>query len=163
MRHYETIYITNPTLSDEGYKEVLAKFNGIVEREKGVIIKVDEWGKQKLAYLLKKFDRGSYILVEYCGDPGMTKEFERELKLDDRILKFQTVKLGDQVNPEDLIIKDEKVEETSPAAEGQEAEAQGSPDQESTGQESTSPENEGQESATQQDTEQAEEVKDGVQ
>lgn len=108
MRHYETIYIVNPNLVDETYQEVIAKFNGLIEKEKGVIVKVDEWGTQKMAYDVKKFDKGSYVLVEYCGLSTLTAELERDLKLDDRILLYQTVKLADEVDPEELLLKEEE-------------------------------------------------------
>ena len=109
MRHYETIYIINPNLVDETYQEVIAKYNGLIEREKGILIKVDEWGTQKMAYDVKKFDKGSYVLVEYCGQSTLTAELERDLKLDDRILLYQTVKLADEVDPEELLLKEEEV------------------------------------------------------
>ena len=63
MRHYETIYIVDPNLSDEEYGEVTKKFNNLIEKQKGVIIKTDEWGAQKLAYRVKKFDKGYYVLL----------------------------------------------------------------------------------------------------
>jgi len=124
MRHYETIFIVNPELTDEDYKAVLNKFSALVEKLKGVMIKVEEWGKQKLAYNVKKFDRGSYVLFDYCGAPGFPAEFERDLKLDDRVIKYQTVKLADTVDPEELIRKEQEAKkETSkeeiPAPEGE--------------------------------------------
>jgi len=105
VRHYETIYIVNPTVSDDDYGDVVNKFRGILEKHKGIIIKVEEWGKQKLAYTIKKNDKGSYVLIEYCGGPDLIGLFERDLKLDERILKYQTVKLDEDVDPETLLVK----------------------------------------------------------
>ncbi len=99
MRYYETLYLLSPELSEDEYKEVISKFNGIVEKNKGVIIKVDEWGLRELAYRVRKFDKGYYILLQYCGEPGITKEIERDMRLDDRVMKYQTVKLSDKVDP----------------------------------------------------------------
>ena len=124
MRHYETIYIVNPDLSEKDYQDIIKKFSDLIDREKGVKVKIQEWGKQRLAYLLKKFNTGSYVLMEYCGEPGITKELEREFKLDDRVLKFQTVKLADKVDPQKLINEQveakeeiEKEEESAPEKE----------------------------------------------
>jgi small subunit ribosomal protein S6 len=127
MRHYETIYIANPNLADEEYGEILTKFRDSVEKSRGVIIKTEEWGKQKLAYELKKFDSGFYVLTEYCGESGMTAELERNLKLDERILKYQTVKLADKADPEALIEKEKENREKSRlrAAEASEEETRG--------------------------------------
>lgn len=111
MKHYETLYIISPELGDEDYKAVVAKHKNLIEKEKGVIIKLDEWGKRRLAYGLRKFDQGFYVLMEYCGGAGITAEVARALKLDDKVLKYQTIKLGDNVNPEDLIEKPEEVAE----------------------------------------------------
>ena len=100
MRYYETLYIVNPNLADEDYKEVVAKFSGLVEKNEGVVTKVDEWGKKSLAYTVKKHDKGYYVLLQYCGEPGITDRLKRDLKLDDRVLKYQTIKLSDHVDPE---------------------------------------------------------------
>jgi len=119
MRNYETIYIMNPNLAEDDYKESVNKFNILIEKQKGVIIKTEEWGKQKLAYELKKFDTGTYVLVNYCGESGVSAELERSLKLDDRVLLYQTVKLADEVDPQELILKEKKVMKKSPAEEEQ--------------------------------------------
>ena len=114
MKHYETIFIINPNLGDEEYGEVLSKFRDLIDKSKGVIVKVDEWGKQKLAYRLKKFDSGVYVLVDYCGDPGLIVELDRNLKLDERILKYQTVKLADKADPEALVREELEASEKRP-------------------------------------------------
>jgi small subunit ribosomal protein S6 len=106
MRHYETIYIVNPNLGEEEYREVIKRYNTLIEKNKGVVIKTEEWGVQRLAYDLKKLDKGSYVLANFCGDAGLTAELERDLKLDDRILKFQTIKLSDEVDPQALLQKE---------------------------------------------------------
>jgi small subunit ribosomal protein S6 len=108
MRQYETIYIVNPNLGEEEYREVMKRYNNLIEKNKGVIVKTEEWGVQRLAYDLKKLDKGSYVLTNFCGDPGLTAELERDLKLDDRILKFQTIKLADEVDPQELLQKEKE-------------------------------------------------------
>ena len=102
MRYYETLYIVNPSLAEEDYRAVVAKFTDAVGKNKGVVTKVDEWGKKTLAYDIKKFDKGYYVLLQYCGESGLTAELKRELSLDDRILKYQTIKLSDNADPEEL-------------------------------------------------------------
>lgn len=106
MKNYETIFIVNPNLSADDYGQVLKKFTTQVEKQKGVVVKVEELGTQRLAYEVKKFDRGTYVLLNYCGGPGVTAELERDLKLDDRILKYQTVKLADDVDAQELLQKE---------------------------------------------------------
>jgi small subunit ribosomal protein S6 len=100
MREYELLFIVNPEHEDDRLKEVIAKFTGIVTRNGGEILKVDEWGRQKLAYEIKRFSKGSYVLVDFAGGPTLALELERNLRLDESILKFLTVKLADEVDPE---------------------------------------------------------------
>jgi len=116
MRHYETIYIVSPELSDDDYSKEVEKFNSLIEDQKGVIIKTQEWGKQKLAYPINKFDRGTYVLVEYCADVGVSEELEKGLKLDDKILKYQTVKLADKADVQGLLAREKEAAEKAEEA-----------------------------------------------
>lgn len=112
MRRYETIYIANPNLDDEALKEVVTKFSDLIKKLKGSIVKIDEWGKRKMAYEVKRFDKGHYVLLDFCGLPEMVTELERNLKLDDRILKYSTVKIDEDVDPAALIVEEEKTEDS---------------------------------------------------
>jgi len=114
MRNYETIIIINPTLGEEDYKEVLKKYSTLVERQKGLLVRIEEWGVQRLAHAVKKFDKGAFVLMNYCGPSSVTSELERDLKLDDRIFRFQTVKIAEDVDPQELILK-EKEKNKEPA------------------------------------------------
>jgi small subunit ribosomal protein S6 len=105
MKRYETIYIVNPNLDADSIKEVITKFSEQIKKLKGYIVKVNEWGKRRLAYEVKRFDKGYYVMLDFCGLPGVVKELERGLKLDDRVLKYLTVKVGEDVDPKDLIDK----------------------------------------------------------
>jgi small subunit ribosomal protein S6 len=147
MRHYETIYIANPNLGESEYRDVLTRYTSLIEKNKGVLIRTEEWGTQRLAHEVKKFDKGTYVLLNYCGAPGLTAELERDLNLNDRILKFQTMKIAQEVNPEDLLKKEREARKETvaePAApQGQPPEqppeppeaAAGAPVTESTGEE----------------------------
>jgi small subunit ribosomal protein S6 len=114
MRNYETIFVVNPTLGEEDYKEILKKYSTLVERQKGILIRIEEWGVQRLAHAVKRFDKGTFVLLNYCGPSGITSELERDLKLDDRIFRFQTVKIAEDVDPQELILK-EKEKNKEPA------------------------------------------------
>jgi small subunit ribosomal protein S6 len=102
MRHYETLYLLNPDLPEDEYKAETAKFIEIIEKNKGEFIKTEEWGKRSLAYDIKKFDKGFYVLIEYCGDGGLVSEIERNFKFDERVLKYQTLKLSDHADVETI-------------------------------------------------------------
>ena len=112
MNHYETIYIVNPTLDDDSLKEAIDKFSDLIKKLKGTIVKINEWGKRKLAYEVKRFDKGYYVVLDFCALPKMVTELERNLKLDDRILKYITVKIDENVDPKDLVSKEKEIEDT---------------------------------------------------
>jgi small subunit ribosomal protein S6 len=125
MRHYEIIYIVNPNLNGDEYRDVLKKYSEIIVNNKGVVIKTEEWGKQRLAYRIRKFYNGVYVYVVFCAMAESISELERNLNLDDNILKFQTVKLADKADPEELIQKAQdavKSKEQSLKAAGEEQE-----------------------------------------
>lgn len=95
MRRYETVFIVNPDLSEEQNQPLFEKLNGLVDAGQGLSVKMDEWGHKRLAYEVKKHTRGYYVLMDYCGTGALVKEIERNLRLDDRVLKYMTV-LKDQ-------------------------------------------------------------------
>ena len=115
MRYYETLYLINPELAEEECRGVIDKFNSLIEKNNGVVVTVDEWGKKTLAYPIKKFDKGYYVLLQYCGESDIISILKRDLKLDDRILKYQTIKLNEDVDPKALLSEAKAVEGTEPA------------------------------------------------
>lgn len=100
MRKYETFFIVDPDLPDETNSVVDTKVQSIVAANGGEVLVYSPWGKRKLAYPIRKRTRGLYVLMEYSGGPDMVAELERNLRIDERILKFITVKLEDRFDPE---------------------------------------------------------------
>ena len=99
MRRYETLFIVTPDSSEEELKAVADKFQGVVTGMNGKVASYDEQGKKSLAYKVKKQSKGYYVLMDYLGQAEVVAELERNMRLDDRILKYLTVKLADQVDP----------------------------------------------------------------
>ncbi len=95
---YESIFIIKPTLSDEETEKVIQKMQEIITAGGGEIINVENWGKKKLAYEIKKHKRGHYVLFHLKAEGPLVKELERNYRLSDAVIKFITVKLkGDIV------------------------------------------------------------------
>ncbi|HVK88588.1 MAG TPA: 30S ribosomal protein S6, partial [Kofleriaceae bacterium] len=69
-REYETTYILRPNTTNEGVAEVNARIKGIIEGMGGKIIKVDNWGKRRLAYEVAKERKGIYLYWQYLANPG---------------------------------------------------------------------------------------------
>lgn len=96
MRRYETMFIVDPELGTEEIESVVEKFKGTVTSKKGHIIKLDKWGITNLAYRMGKHTKGYYVLMEFTCEPSLITELERNLKIDDRILRYVTVKISDK-------------------------------------------------------------------
>ena len=92
MQRYEVIAIVLANLSDEDITALIERSQTIITDRKGVIAKIDKWGKRHLAYEIKKQKDGYYFLIDFAGDGPIIAEIERNYKIDDRILKFITVK-----------------------------------------------------------------------
>jgi small subunit ribosomal protein S6 len=97
MRNYETIFILDPDLEEGQAQSTVEKIKGIVTQNNGEIIKVEDWGKRKLAYNVKKKAKGHYILMHFTGSPILVSELERNFRVMDVVLKFQSVRLDETV------------------------------------------------------------------
>ena len=92
-RMYETIFIVQPDLADEDLKALSAKVQEIVTTMKGDMKKLEDWGMRKLAYPINKFSRGRYYYLRFDGGSALIAELERRLRLDDKVIRYQSVKL----------------------------------------------------------------------
>ena len=92
MKRYEVIAIAKSDLSEEDVTTLIERIEKIITKRKGFIVKIDKWGKRRLAYEINKQKDGHYFLIELVGDGPIIDEIERNYKIDDRILKFITIK-----------------------------------------------------------------------
>jgi small subunit ribosomal protein S6 len=93
MRRYETIIITDPDLSAEQREPIVKRVQDVISQEDGYLALTDEWGARKLAYEIKKKQRGFYTRFDFCGTAATVDEIERFFRIDDRVLKYMTVLL----------------------------------------------------------------------
>jgi small subunit ribosomal protein S6 len=121
MRKYEIIFIAHPDLVEDEVKGLIEKMKEVIENLNGQLIKVEEWGRRKLAYKLKKLAKGYYVLIRFLGDGRVLAEIERNLRLSDRVLKYQSVRLDEKAPEETQTLAKEPAE----AEEGGESEAAG--------------------------------------
>ena len=108
-KEYETIYVLRPDVDADTADKVQARINEVVAREVGTLMKVESWGRRKLAYPVAKHRKGVYVYVKYAGKGGLVSELERNLKLQDSVLKFQTVLTREDVDTAQITVDPEEV------------------------------------------------------
>jgi small subunit ribosomal protein S6 len=94
MNFYETVVIINPSLGEDEAKAIIDKLTEIVTTTGGEMLKVDVWGKKRLAYEMNKQKMGNYFLLIYKAPPLTVKKLEEYFKVLEVVLKFMIVKLG---------------------------------------------------------------------
>lgn len=109
-REYETIYILRPNTPNEGVAEVNTRIRGVIEGMGGKVIKVDNWGKRRLAYEVAKERKGIYLYWLYLAQPGVVEETERNLRMLDSVIRYLTVKVDENI---DVGARPTEIDETS--------------------------------------------------
>ena len=96
-REYETIYILRPNTPNEGVAEVNTRIKGVIESMGGKVLKVDNWGKRRLAYEVAKERKGIYLYWLYLAKSGVVEEAERNLRMLDNVIRYLTVKVDENI------------------------------------------------------------------
>jgi small subunit ribosomal protein S6 len=91
MRTYETLFIVHPEVVGDDLTALIEKYRKVLTDQQAVVFKADNWGSRTLAYPVKKQSRGSYVLALYEGPSNVVAEFERRLRIDEKVIKYQTV------------------------------------------------------------------------
>ena len=92
MNKYEALYIITPEIDDEATKTTVEKFSQLVSANGGMVEKVDEWGRRRLAYEIDYKSEGYYVLMHFEGDSELPREMERNFKNDENIIRFVVVR-----------------------------------------------------------------------
>ena len=115
MRHYETTYILRPNLGEEQFTEIIDRTNAIVTNDGGAIICLDRWGIKRLAYEINREIQGYYVYMNYAAPGKTVDEIERIFRIDDRALRYLTVKLGDAMDAEAIEAEKQRIAEKAAA------------------------------------------------
>ncbi|CAM3757824.1 MULTISPECIES: 30S ribosomal protein S6 [Paenibacillus] len=87
MRKYEVMYIIRPDIEQEAVQAAVEKFQGVISNG-GEITKHEVMGKRRLAYEIKKFRDGIYVLVNFNATPEVVSELERLMKISDEVIRY---------------------------------------------------------------------------
>ncbi|MCZ7679563.1 MAG: 30S ribosomal protein S6 [Sandaracinaceae bacterium] len=108
-REYELVYILRPSVSPSEARKVADRITDVLEKRGAKLTRVDNWGKRKLAYTIKKHTRGVFVYVKLVGFTDVVAELERNLRNLDEVMRYQTVRLEDvhdlttlEVDPEEV-------------------------------------------------------------
>ena len=94
LRDYELVLIFSPEIAEDELEGALGKVNQYVTEKGGTLDSVEQWGKKKLAYPLKHFTEGSYVLTRFKLGSKLTRELEANLRISEEVLRHLLVKLS---------------------------------------------------------------------
>ncbi len=125
MNKYELVYIIDTAVEDEARKALIDRFNGIITKAGGTVDKVEEWGKRRLAYAIDYKTEGYYVLVNFSSEADLPLELERNMKINDKVLRYQTIRVLERKvgikprapRPAPVAAEAAPVQEAAPAAE----------------------------------------------
>jgi small subunit ribosomal protein S6 len=125
-REYETIYILRSSVDPDEADRVANRVREIIANLGGKLLRIDNWGRRKLAYTIAKSTRGVFVYVRYVGLNNLVAEIERNLRLIDDVVRHQTVQLKERVRVEDYEVDPADTQfhrlEQAPAEEEEEVE-----------------------------------------
>jgi small subunit ribosomal protein S6 len=108
-REYETIYVMRPEVTRDSADRVAKRVEEVVGREHGQLTRVENWGRRQTAFSIGKSRRAVYVYLRYVGGGLLVSELERNLRMLDDVIKYQTVRLRDDVDLGNLTVDAEEV------------------------------------------------------
>jgi len=116
LREYEFTIISNAQLNEQDTDKLLDRYEKIFTAEGGEVIRKDSWGSKKLAFGMKNHYRGIYTCYDYVGTPANLAETERLMRIDDDVLRYMSIRLGQDVDVEERKAEIAKAEAKAAAA-----------------------------------------------
>jgi small subunit ribosomal protein S6 len=96
QRNYEVMFIVRPDVSEEDTDKLISGFEGTVTQGGGAIKQVEKLGRKRLAYTVRKFNDGNYVLLHLDADGALVAELERRLRVSEPVIKFLTVRMDEE-------------------------------------------------------------------
>src|SRR6187551_2057065 len=93
MKHYETVFILNPVLSEDQAKDTVDKFVKVLKKAGADVINIEQWGLKKMAYPINKKSTGFYNLLEFTAGSTVVDTLETEYRRDESVMRFLTTVL----------------------------------------------------------------------
>lgn len=121
-REYETIYILRPDVTRDAQERVATRVGEVMTKGKGTLTSIENWGRRQLSFPVNKQKRGVYVYLRYLGQGDVVNELERNLRMLDEVVKYQTVNVRKEVDPASVNVnaEDVKFEAVEPPQPGEE-------------------------------------------
>ena len=100
FNEYELTVIIRPDLDDAATAETIDNVEAVIQAGGGKLLDRDDWGKRKLAYAIDRHLKGHYVLIDFASGPELVAELERRMRNSDAIIRFLTVRIGEQIDLE---------------------------------------------------------------
>ncbi|MDR0880947.1 MAG: 30S ribosomal protein S6 [Candidatus Adiutrix sp.] len=123
-RRYETLILLAPNLEAQELETFKTKVDNIMATGGGQLVRLEDWGRRRLAYPVKKEMFGYYLLYDFQGRPALATELERNLKIDEKVFKYLTLVLDKKFTDDDLVAAKEKLLAEAARREAEKAKAQ---------------------------------------
>jgi small subunit ribosomal protein S6 len=98
-REYETVIILRPNVNKNGILELVHKMQGVFDRYQARLLKIENWGSRTLAFPIRRQSTGIYLYWRFLGGSDIVAEFERNLQINESVLRYYTVRVEDDVDP----------------------------------------------------------------
>jgi small subunit ribosomal protein S6 len=92
MRNYELTFIVPSDTPDDELQGVVAQVQGWIEETQGKVVNVDHWGRRRMAYSIAEYQEGHYVSLNLEMKPEATIEFERNLKLSGKVMRYLLIR-----------------------------------------------------------------------
>ncbi len=103
MRNYEVVFVAAPTLTSDELDAFINHIQTVVAERNGRVVKIDNWGKRPLAYKIKKFREGYYVVLNIEGNGSVIAELERRFRVTDYIIRFISVRIDEALKRSEKI------------------------------------------------------------
>ena len=113
MRHYEVVFMVHPDQSDQ-VPAMIERYRSMIESAKGVIHRLEDWGRRQLAYPLNKVHKAHYVLMNIECEIGTLRELESAFRFNDAVLRSLVIKRKHAVTTPSPLVKESEEKAAAP-------------------------------------------------
>ena len=105
MSYYESVLITRQELGDKEIKKIIDNLTNVLKKNKAIVVSTEFWGLRPLAYKIEKNKKGHYVMLQIEGDGESIKELERNMRIDENIIRYLSLKIDNVSEKPSIMMK----------------------------------------------------------